>query len=246
MRLSALRAGRLAGGIGQEPRPTVSLLPMVDDANARVLPRGRHGLTRAEVAASQRRRVLEAMAETVAEHGYVRTSVADVVARAGVSTKTFYQQFRDKEDCFLAAYDAGVEVLIDVMRAALEPATDDPLTRFERALRAYLTLLATETAFARTFLIEVYAAGPRALERRFGVQRLFVDFVVDVLGAAAGRPFASDDQRFACEALVGAVSSLVTRPVAAHRYDELPALGVPISKLVRRYVGCVATNTERT
>ena len=87
------------------------------------LPRGRHSLSREEVRASQRRRMLEAMANATAEKGYVHTTVADVIKRAGVSRETFYEHFSDKEDCFIAAYDAGVEaVLVRVGRG--EPVTN--------------------------------------------------------------------------------------------------------------------------
>ena len=71
----------------------------------RVLPRGPHRLAREVVEASQRGRLLDAMARVVAEKGYGAASVADVIARAGVSRQTFYVHFRDKLDCFLAAYD---------------------------------------------------------------------------------------------------------------------------------------------
>src|SRR4051794_31061826 len=63
-------------------------------------------LRRDEVAASQRGRMLRAMAEAASERGYVNTVVSDVVERAGVSRKTFYEHFTDKEECFLASYDA--------------------------------------------------------------------------------------------------------------------------------------------
>ncbi|MBD0322124.1 MAG: helix-turn-helix transcriptional regulator, partial [Aldersonia sp.] len=76
------------------------------------LPRGRHGLSRDEVVRSQRDRILLAMAEAMAEKGYVATSVADVLRRAGVSRETFYQQFSSKEDCFRAAYGRAVELII--------------------------------------------------------------------------------------------------------------------------------------
>src|SRR4051812_24329832 len=114
-------------------------------ARSRSLPRGPHRLARDEVVASQRGRMLDAIAETVALRGYGATTVADVVERAGVSRKTFYEHFRDKEECFLVAYDTGVEVLMATMRAG-EP------------IRAYLETLAAEPAFARTFLIEIGAA----------------------------------------------------------------------------------------
>lgn len=200
------------------------------------LPRGRHRLSREEVAASQRGRILDAMAHTVAERGYAATSVTDVVARAGVSTKAFYEQFSDKEDCFLATYDTGIAVLLEVMRAATVPGRGSPERRFERTLAAYLDALVAERAFARTFLIEVYAAGPRALERRREVQRRFTDAVAEIFEVPAGSSPRAQSRRFDCEALVGAISSLVTNRVAAGRYEELPALRAPVMRLVRRHI----------
>src|SRR3954465_9903368 len=75
----------------------------------RPLPRGPHGLERDVVLASQRGRMLGAMADAVARKTYAGTTVADGVAGAGVSRKTFYEHFRDKEECFLAGFDAGVD-----------------------------------------------------------------------------------------------------------------------------------------
>src|SRR3977135_2675206 len=86
----------------------------------RALPRGPHGLSREEVEVSQRARLLQAATEAVAELGYVKTTVADVLARAGVSRATFYQLFRDKEDCFLAAYQLNADFVAAVMAAELE------------------------------------------------------------------------------------------------------------------------------
>ena len=71
----------------------------------RKLPRRAHDLSRADVSESQRWRLLEAVTEVVAERGYEGASVAHVIAAAGVSRKTFYEHFADKEACFLAAYD---------------------------------------------------------------------------------------------------------------------------------------------
>src|SRR5258706_9322051 len=60
------------------------------------LPSGRHGLTREAVVASQRGRLVDAMAQVVAEKGYPAATVADVGERAGGSRRTFYEQFADK------------------------------------------------------------------------------------------------------------------------------------------------------
>src|SRR5438105_1831196 len=84
------------------------------------LPSGRHGLTREAVVASQRSRLIDAMAQVVAERGYPATTVADVVERAGVSRRTFYEQFADKEACFLAAYDVGLTAVLGRIKEAVE------------------------------------------------------------------------------------------------------------------------------
>jgi len=83
------------------------------------LPRGRHRLSRNDVIASQRERMLVAMAVAVAERGYVRTSVADVIRRARVSRETFYEQFEDKEACFMAAFESAAELTLRAMSDAL-------------------------------------------------------------------------------------------------------------------------------
>ena len=201
---------------------------MEPDRVVRQLPRGRHGLTREEVVTSQRMRMLEAMGEAVAEKGYVSTSVADVIKRAGVSRETFYEQFDDKEACFLAAYDTIVELMLGQIALALADASGDPLDKLSRALKAYLEAMASEPKFTKTFLIDVYAAGPKALERRHDVQQRFVDTVAALLGARTKR------DRFACEAYVAAISSLVTTRVGAGRTDELPGLHAPMMDLVAR------------
>ena len=72
---------------------------------AQTLPRGRHRLPREAVVQSQRERLLRAMAEVMADKGYARTSVADVLRVAHVSRETFYEQFASKEDCFMSAFE---------------------------------------------------------------------------------------------------------------------------------------------
>jgi AcrR family transcriptional regulator len=199
------------------------------------LPRGRHGLSREEVAAAQRTRLLLAMTDAMAEQGYVATSVADVVARSGVSRETFYQQFDSKLGCFLAAADAAADLLFAPLAVTLEigggdGGADDRLARFDELLGAYLDGLADHPAFARLFLVEVYAAGPVAIERRVARQAVIADGIADLLAVE------DEAGRFACQALVGSISSLVTGPLVAGDLDALVALRRPLVDLVRRAV----------
>jgi AcrR family transcriptional regulator len=164
------------------------------------------------------------MAEVVGEKGYGPAAVADVIARAGVSRKTFYEHFDNKEECFLAAYDAGVELMLDAIDAAIrDAAPDGPLAIARAGTARYLETLAANPAFARTFLIEVLGAGPRALERRARVHARFADQLATIHRAAGGGgslPPAPEVFR----ACVGAIHELVTDHVLRHGAETLPEL----------------------
>ena len=138
-------------------------------AAAGVIPAGRHSLTADEVAISQIARLVRAMAECVAERGYAHTTVAHVVARAGVSRKTFYEHFADKEACFLAAYDVCAQILEARILAAAGADPADLEGALRERLTAYFEGLADERLLARAFLVEVQGAGPAALARRAAI-----------------------------------------------------------------------------
>ena len=129
-----------------------------------VLPRPRFSNTREELRASQRGRLLAAMADSVAAKGYAATSVADVIGLAGVSRKTFYEHFSDKEDCFLAAYDHGAKATYEAMIAAAE-GRRDWREILDAVLTTWLEFLDADLAFTRAYMIEFWAAGDAARER---------------------------------------------------------------------------------
>jgi AcrR family transcriptional regulator len=194
----------------------------------RELPRGPHRLRREVVEASQRERMLDAIVQAVADKGYAGATVADVVSRAGVSRKTFYEHFRDKEECFLAAYDEGVAILMDQVRTAGDEATNF-FERMRARTRAYLTLLVEEPAFARAYLIEVFAAGDAALERRRQVHARFANFGRE-LNEEARREFPEmpevPEEVFV--AAFGAVNELLYTYVGEGRTSQLLELQEPI------------------
>jgi AcrR family transcriptional regulator len=192
------------------------------------LPRGRHRLSREQVENSQRSRMLLALAVAMSEKGYVATSVADIIKRAGVGRETFYQHFTSKLDCFMSAFDVAGEMLMARLEQASQDAEGTPLERFDHALSEYLDVLAEQPAFARVFLVEVYAAGADALERRALLQDRIVDKIVQLLGAR------TEEDRFAFQVLVAAVSNMVTGPIAAQDTKALRALRKKIVRLVDR------------
>jgi AcrR family transcriptional regulator len=168
--------------------------------------------------------MLDAVASAVADKGYAATTVGDIVSGAGVSRKTFYEHFADKEECFLAAWDTGVQILFDAIYAARDDETD-PIERMRAGLRAYLETLAAEPAFARSFFIEVVAAGPRAEARRGEVHARFADLFATLHEQARREmPQLPDVPPAISKAAVGAINELVSDHVRAARTEQLPEL----------------------
>ena len=173
----------------------------------RRLPRGTHGLAPSLVAASQRARLLEATGRAVAEKGYAAATIDDIVRGAGVSKKTFYEHFPDKLGCFLAAYEAASDELLEHVRVAQDSA-GDWVDRTRAGIHAYLRWLAAEPALARVFLIEIAAAGPEALEHREHVRDRYAERMRE-LQTTNSVP----DELF--HAVVAAVDDLVVRRLRA-------------------------------
>ena len=195
-------------------RPRRKLPPRRPDQ----LPRGRHGLSPDEVAASQRARILDGMKALSAARGYHEASVADVIKAAGVTRKAFYKLFEDKEQCFIQAYERDLARLLTLMLEAFET-QDAWADRVRAALSALLHALARDPAAARLCFVEVMAAGPRAIAARNEAMRGFT-IVFDT-----GR---LEDDRSRPPALalnmVGGMSEIVHREIAAGRAESLPSI----------------------
>jgi AcrR family transcriptional regulator len=172
------------------------------------------------------------MAQAVAEHSYGATTIAHVVSHAGVSRKTFYEHFRDKEHCFLAMYDTGIAFVLGRLTEALE-AAEDPRERLVSGLREFLTVLADEPAFCRSIVLEVYAAGPIGLARRRAVLQVFAGRYLEVNRQARDenpdvQPLSGD----VALGLVGAILECVSTRVEEGRTAELAELTQPLSEFV--------------
>lgn len=200
---------------------------MADTSTAeRSLPRGRHRLSREEVAQAQRLRLVVAMAEALVDGGYVATPVAAVLRRAGVSRETFYELYDDKLACFLDALDLVGEILLAELATAVD-APGDPLRRAEHAIDRYLATVVEQPAFARLFLVEVQAAGAEAMVRRAELQERVVDALTTLLGAR------SASARFTARALVAAISAMVATPLASGDLEAVRALRRPLLQHLR-------------
>jgi AcrR family transcriptional regulator len=142
------------------------------------LPRGPHRLSRQEVAASQRTRMLRAVTDLVADNGLGRTTITGICRRAGVAPNAFYEHFATKEECYLAAYDDFVSQILHAIADAVDPGAgprSGPAGKKRKSggdwgrlvtqgIGAYLGLLDARPTEARAFVLQVDGAGPEARE----------------------------------------------------------------------------------
>lgn len=185
------------------------------------LPAGRHGLSRSFVVENQRQRILAAVADVCSSAGYVAMSVEDIVVTSGVSRRTFYDNFRGKEDVYLAAYDEVSKQLLTRVYAAFE-AADGLVARVRDSLNAFLTFVAEEPAFADMCIVEVMAAGTVAIERRNRTMEAFSQMIEKA--AAEELPKSKLPPALTAETLVGGIYEVVYSRVLQGRGSELPDL----------------------
>lgn len=159
--------------------------PIESRAEFARIPRGQHGLPPELVSADQRARLHAAIVRAVAEAGYLQVTVEQVITRAGVSRRTFYDLYDNKQDCLIAACDQVREQWMRdgslAYTAAVADAGDDVAGRLRPALRALFDLVLSDPRGARVLFIEMLhcgSAGEQLLERTLedleaAVQRAF-------------------------------------------------------------------------
>lgn len=207
---------------------------------------GPRKMPRVQVAEIQRGRLLGATVDVVEEVGYARLTVAQVIARAKVSRKTFYDLFEDREDCFLAMFDETVERMGAIAAEAYAEQTNwrDSV---RAGLLAMLGFMDEQPALARICVVEALGAGPRVLESRAKVIERLKRVV------AAGEPSAQRRLRprrgqpadITVEGVVGAAFTVIhSRLLERNHAPLVNLLGPLMSLIVLPYRGTRAAGEE--
>jgi AcrR family transcriptional regulator/DNA-binding MarR family transcriptional regulator len=176
----------------------------------------------------QQTRLLDAALAVVAEEGLRRLSATRVSARAGMSTKTFYDLFADSEDCFLAVFDRAVDELAAVAAPAWT-AEGEWVDRVRSALVVLLARLERDPAVAKVVFVEALGAGPRGLARRAEV----LDRVAGLIDEGrAGSPLAEVLPSLTGMGVAGAAFSIVHARLVEQRSGSLMELVNPVTATV--------------
>ncbi|HEY5194266.1 MAG TPA: TetR/AcrR family transcriptional regulator [Solirubrobacteraceae bacterium] len=195
------------------------------------LPRGPHRLTSEQVASDQRTRLIEAMVQLTHERGYAATTVTEVIERAQVSRKTFYEHFADREALLLAAFDATAPVALAEVRAASER-TGGATRQLEALMRRLCSFARHGAGAVALWTIEIAAADPAGLTRR--------EQLVGEYGALIDECLRSEDERLAlppvlARTLAGATHRTIDGYLRMGRTDALKGLAPQLARWVRGY-----------
>jgi AcrR family transcriptional regulator len=186
------------------------------------LPRGRHGLSPEFVARNQRQRLIAGLTQALYEVGYQKTTVSLIGQKASVSKSDFYKHFESKDECFVAAYEDGVDRIRErVLGACAQRAREDWTGRIEAALAALLALFSEDPALASLVLVEGLRAGRGVYDRYQGAVDSFVVYLRE--GAPPG-PDGSPVPAATDEAIVGGIASLLGRRLLAGEAEEIEQL----------------------
>ena len=182
--------------------------------------------------ASHRTRLLEGIAQAVADKGYADATIADIVREAGVSRRTFYEHFATRADCFIALYEAANRNTLAVLRQAIDPAQDWQ-TQLDQALVAYLGSMAQNPALLRSLSIEILGLGADGMAARRRVNEELCRFMLQVVNAGSARPRKAPLTHEMAVAVVGGINELVLRAIEQGRAGQLEQLAGPAGELVR-------------
>jgi AcrR family transcriptional regulator len=201
------------------------------------IPRGQHGLSPELVSADQRARLHAAMVQTVAESGFAAMTVEDVLSRAGVSRRTFYEHYDNKQDCFLGACDEVLEHWLRQGSLAYRNAIanggqDAPTARLRAVLGTLFSQVQSDPLGARTIFVESLNCGIPGLQH---LELAVAQLERVVYETFTGQDGAPGIPRAIATVIVGGVLEIITVRLRHGRTGELAALEEPLLKWMLSY-----------
>jgi AcrR family transcriptional regulator len=189
----------------------------------------------------QRQRMLNGMADTIAKHGYRGATITEVVRFAKVSKRTFYEEFGDKESCFLELYDQTRRLLEQIIIEQSDPSKDDWRDQARRAARAYYVALTVQPLLTQAFFIEIATLSDRARQVRRESFDSFAQVLLDLIerGRAAHPEIPSRPISFTmAAAILGGMTDVM---IGAIENDEMVERVDELVETVTDLIGCVVT-----
>jgi AcrR family transcriptional regulator len=193
----------------------------------------RHRTAREAVLASHRGRLIAATAQLMGAEGWAAMTVGDIVERARVSRRTFYEHFGDREECILAAGRLGQRFVAGRIAAELAAVPEaDWRTRLRVSLQTYFETLAAEPRLVRAADAAITAVGGRTLELRAQALEWWLTQLRTLNGIARGQdPAIPEVDDTELMVLVGGIGELVRDAARRGRIEHLPEQAPAVIRL---------------
>lgn len=180
-----------------------------------------------------RTRLLDALTLALIERPYAELTIADIVAGAHVSRRTFYEQFENKDACLLALCERLSETILGLIAAGYDPEADW-VAQLSRVTDLYLQALQAQPALVRTLYIELMQLGAPglAMRRRIG-QRFAMFLIMQVELSRLREPGKRPLSPALATAVVGGVNELILQAIEEGRADRLSELAPTVSEFMQ-------------
>jgi AcrR family transcriptional regulator len=199
------------------PPPGLALGPLPAPSP---LPPGRPGLSKEDVAANHRARILYAAAQLAEKKGYNASTIADITRMAGVDGRAFYAAFADKQDAFMAVHELGAQQVMSATAGAFFTGASWPERMWE-AGRAFAGFLQSNPMIAQVGFVEAYAVGPGAVQR---VEDSHVTFTIFLQEGYQQKPRRTPPSRLALEAIITSIFEIVYREVRRSKDPQVTGM----------------------
>lgn len=180
-----------------------------------------------------RQRLLDGLARVLTERSYSELTIADIVAAAHVSRRTFYEHFEGKEACLLALCERlSTEVLV-LIAQGYDP-TADWVEQLQGVTLAYLRSLQAQPALVRSLYLELMAIGPAGLAMRRRIGQRFAQFLMmQVELAKAREPGKRSLSPALATAVVGGINELILQAIEDGQTERLAELAPTVTEFVQ-------------
>jgi len=188
-------------------------------------------LPKLPLSSSHRDRLIAGLADSIRERGYRDTKITDIVAHARTSRRSFYEQFDDRDACYLALFDTTSDLLVTAVEASVDP-TAPWQEQVDRALGTYVEAIAAEPELTVSFIRELPALGERGAARQRATIEVFARLLVRLVANESMQRSGVEPVSLAkAVMLVGGLRELLAHTVeAGHDIGEVQAVAAEVIK----------------
>lgn len=183
-----------------------------------------------------RPRLLDGLAAALVDRAYTDLTIADIVACARVSKRTFYEHFESKDACLLALGERLSEQTLALIAASYQFG-EDWVAQLRSVTHAFLSSLEMQPALVQALYIDLLSIGPAGLALRRRLWQRFADFLIMQVDAfRLLEPLKKPLSPAMATAVVGGINELILQAIEDGRVAQLAELAAPAGELVRAVI----------